>query len=156
VLTLGGMLMPFTFIFSELFIAKERPAFFLGLEVVKGVLLFLFIFLFFPKGIMGLAVSWVVYMVITLLISVFFSGKVIHYSLPRFVRDTFPYLFTALLSAVATYFVTRNLGEGLLFIVASVAVTGVLYIAMCKLLGLEMTKEIDAWLNAKKENKDVE
>lgn len=150
VLTLGGMLLPFTFIFSELFIAKERPAFFLGLEVVKGALLLLLIVLFFPKGIMGLAVSWVVYMVITLLLSVFFSGKVIHYSILQFVTDTFPYLAAAGLSVAAAYFVTRGINTGLLFILAATAVTGVLYIAICRLLGLEMTKEVDGWFRARK------
>ncbi len=156
VLTLGGMLLPFTIIFSELFIAKERSVFFLGLEVIKGVLLFLLILLFFSKGILGLAISWVVYMVITLLLSVIFSGKVIRYSLLQFVSDTFPYLFTAAISVVTAYFVTRHVGEDILFILVSVAVTGILYITMCKLLGLEMTKEIDTWLNAKKENKSIE
>ena len=154
VLTLGGMLLPFTFIFNELFIAKERAAYFLGLEVVKGALLLLLIVLFFPRGIMGLAVSWVVYTVITLSLSIFFAGKVIRYSMLKFAKDTFPYLVSAGLSVAVAYFVARGISSGLLFILASTAATGIIYIALCRMLGLEMTKEIDTWFRRKRgENK---
>ncbi len=150
VLTLGGMLLPFTFIFNELFIAKERASLFLGIEGVKAVLLTLLIVLLFPKGIMGLAVSWVIYMAITLLLSVLLSRKVIHYSLMHFVRDTFPYLFIALISAGVAYWATLRLEGDLLLILVNAVLVGVLYIALCKLLKLEMTEEIDNWFSRKR------
>ncbi|MGI6574132.1 MAG: lipopolysaccharide biosynthesis protein [Fermentimonas sp.] len=150
VLTLGGMLLPFTFIFNELFIAKERAALFLGIEGVKAVLLVFLIVLLFPKGIMGLAVSWVIYMAVTLLLSVLLSGKVIHYSLLHFIRDTFPYLFIALISAGTAYWVTLRLEGDLLLILANALLVGVIYIALCKLLKLEMSKEIEEWFSGKR------
>ncbi len=151
VLTLGGMLLPFTFIFNELFIAKERSAFFLGLEIIKGFLLALLIVLFFPKGIMGLATSWVVYMVITLFLSVFFSGKVIHYPFIQFVKDTFPYFLVAIISVGTAYFGTLHVEDNLLFILVNIAFVGILYIALCRLLKLEMTEEIEEWFASRKE-----
>lgn len=150
VLALGGMFLPFTFIFSELFIAKERAAFFLGLELVKGALLLLLIVLFFPQGIMGLAVSWVIYMVLTLMLSVFFAGKVIRYPLLQFIKDTIPYLFAAVVSTGAAYFAIRGISHELLVILIGLVVTGIVYLTICRLLGLEMTKEIDAWIKKKK------
>lgn len=153
VLTLAGMLLPFTFIFNELFIAKERSAFFLGLEVVKGVVLILLIVLLFPKGIMGLAVSWVVYMIVTLLLSMIFSGKVIQYSLPDFLKDTLPYLFMALISTVVSYFSTRVITNGILFVVVNPVMIALLYIGLCKLFRLEMTKEIEEWFASRKNKK---
>jgi O-antigen/teichoic acid export membrane protein len=154
VLTLGGMLLPFTFIFNELFIAKERAALFLGIEGVKAVLLTLLIVLLFPKGIMGLAVSWVIYMAITLLLSVLLSRKVIHYSMMHFVRDTFPYLFIALISAGTAYWVTLRLEGDLLLIFANALLVGVLYIALCKLLKLEMSEEIEEWFGKKRADRE--
>lgn len=145
VLTLAGMLLPFTLIFNELFIAKERSAFFLGLETIKGVLLILLIILLFPKGIMGLAVSWVVYIIVTLILSMLFSGKVIHYSLYEFVKDIFPYLLTAVISTAVSYFSTRKITNNLLFVLVNPALITLLYITLCKLFRLEMTKEIDKW-----------
>lgn len=153
VLTLAGMLLPFTFIFNELFIAKERSAFFLGLEGVKGLVLILLIILFFQKGIMGLAVSWVVYMVVTLILSMIFSGKVMGYSLLEFVKDISPYLLSAVTSSAVSYFVTRNIENGILFILLNTALIGILYIVLCKLFRLEMTKEIDQWLASRKKIK---
>ncbi|WP_158602532.1 lipopolysaccharide biosynthesis protein [Proteiniphilum sp. X52] len=155
VLTLAGMLLPFTFIFNELFIAKERSAFFLGLEVVKGGVLILLIVLLFPKGIMGLAASWVVYMVITLILSIIFSGKVIHYSLSEFVKDTFPYLFMAVISAAVSCFSTRYVTNNLLFVLVNPVLIALLYIALCKLFKLEMTKEIDEWFASRKKSEKI-
>ncbi|SFS73200.1 Membrane protein involved in the export of O-antigen and teichoic acid [Porphyromonadaceae bacterium NLAE-zl-C104] len=153
ILTLAGMLLPFTIIFNELFIAKERSAFFLGLEVVKGVLLLLLILLFFSKGIMGLAISWVVYMIVTLILSVFFSGKVIQYSLLDFVKDTFPYFFMAVISTGVSYFSTRNIGNDILFVVINPVLIVLFYIGLCKLFRLEMTEEIEQWFAARKKKK---
>ena len=160
VLTLGGMLLPFTFIFNELFIAKERSTLFLGLEIIKGVLLILLIVLFFPKGIMGLSVSWVVYVVITLTLSVFFAGKVIHYPFMVFIKDTLPYFLVAGISVATAYFGTLRVENNLLFILVNFALVGVLYIALCRLFKLEMTEEIEEWIASrkdtyrKKKNKD--
>ena len=89
-------------------------------------------------------------MAITLLLSVLLSGKVIHYSLVHFVRDTFPYLFIALISAGAAYWAARRLEGDLLLILANALLVGVLYIALCKLLKLEMTEEIDNWFRKKR------
>ena len=153
VLTLAGMFLPFTLIFTELFIAKERSAFFLGLEVIKGALLIILILLFFPKGVMGLAISWVIYMVVTLMLSMIFSGKVIEYSLFDFVKDTSPYLFMALISGLISYFLTRYVTGGVLFILANSLLIAILYILLCKLFRLEMTKEIEAWFGRRKKRK---
>lgn len=148
VLTLAGMFMPFSFIFNELFIAKKRSAFFLGLEVVKGVILLLLIVLFFPQGIMGLAVSWVAYTGIALILSVFFSGRVIRYSFPGFLKDTAPYLLVAIVSAGISYLLTLHIANDILSIVLALIVTVALYIGLCKLFRLEITGEIDEWLSA--------
>lgn len=153
VLTFAGMLSPFGFIFNELFIAKERSAFFLGLEIVKGIVLIVLIVLFFPKGVMGLAVSWVVYTLITLTLSVIFSGKLIGYSFSGFLKDTLPYLFAAIVSAGIAYFAILHSTDDLLSILIGLLLTSVIYIVLCKLFRLEMTKEIDEWFNARKQKK---
>ncbi|WP_298645751.1 lipopolysaccharide biosynthesis protein [uncultured Proteiniphilum sp.] len=153
VLTLAGMFLPFTVIFNELFIAKERSAFFLGLEVVKGIVLILLIVLFFPKGIMGLAVSWVVYMIVTLILSMIFSGKVIQYSLFEFMKDIFPYLLGAVISTAISYFFTRHITNDILFILVNPVLIASVYITLCKLFKVEMTKEIDEWFASRKKTK---
>lgn len=145
VLAFAGMMSPFVFIFNELFIAKERSDFFLGLEIVKGLVLILLIVLLFPKGIMALAVSWIAYMVITLSISVFLSGRLVGYRPSRFLKDTSPYLLAAFLSVAVAYFATTTLHHTLLYIIVNLFITAVLYLLICKGLKLEMLKEIEDW-----------
>lgn len=148
VLALAGMLSPFVFIFNELFIARERAGLFLGLEIVKAVILLLLIVLFFPQGTMGLAVSWVVYTGIALALSVFFSGRVIHYSFSGFLKDTVPYFLMAVLSAGVAYFLTLHIADDILSILVALILTAALYIGLCKSFRLEIAKEIDDWLTA--------
>ncbi len=151
VLCLGGMLSPFSYILNELFIAREKADFFLGVEIAKRIILVLLIFLFFRQGIMGLAVSWVIYMAITLLISLILSQKLIRYSLVDFLKDVLPYLPTALVSTVIGYAASRAIHNNFLYLLVSVTIVGGSYWLMCRLLKLEMTKEISEWFSSKKE-----
>ncbi|HCM22046.1 MAG TPA: hypothetical protein DIC46_15025 [Porphyromonadaceae bacterium] len=150
VLTLGGMFFPFTFIFNELFIARERSDFFLGLEVVKGVVLLMLIGLFFREGIMGLAASWVVYVLIILVISSVMAKKAVSYTPGRFVCDILPYMLVAFVCAAASYWITRPVENNLLYILANAVLTGFAYLFICRLLKLEMSEEIKHWFDSKK------
>lgn len=149
-LTLAGMLTPFTFILNELFIARERADFFLGIEIVKRVVMVLFIFLFFSYGIMGLAISWVAYTAFTLVISLILSRKLVRYSLLDFMKDAVPYLLISSVSAALGYFFTLYITHNLLFLLISAAVVFGSYWLLCKVLKLEMTKELEGWFSAKK------
>lgn len=150
ILTLAGMFSPFILVVNELFVAKEKSKFLLGMEIAKGAILIVLIFLFIPKGITGLAISWVVYTIIALILSLILSKKLIHYSLADFSRDSLPYLFISLLSMALGYAATLKIDNDLLFILIGITVVGVSYLLICKLLKLEMTKEIDSWLLKKK------
>lgn len=153
VLCLAGMISPFTFILNELFIARERADFFLGVEIVKRVLLVALIFILFSYGIMGLAVSWVIYTWITLLISLILSRKLIRYSFIHFMKDAAPYLITALISSVIGYFSTRFIANNLLFLLTNAAIIFPCYLILCQWLKLEMTKEIQEWFSTKRGKK---
>ncbi len=100
ILCLGGAVSPFTFILNELFIAKERADFFLSVEIIKRIILVALIIGFFQHGITGLAVSWVVYMYITLIISLFLSKKLIAYSVWNFIKDVTPYVGVSVLAVI--------------------------------------------------------
>lgn len=153
-LTFAGMLSPFIFIFNELFIAKEKSAYFLGVEIIKAVILITLIIILLPQGLMALAGSWVIYIVLTLFISVVLSGKIIGYNATRFLKDILPYLTAALICSVISYFITLNIQNTILYIIINVALTGGLYLLSCKSMKLEMSEEIDNWFsNLKKKRK---
>ena len=149
-LTLAGMISPFVYIFNELFIAKERSAYFLGVEILKAVLLIALIVLLLPKGLMALAASWVLYILATLLISVILSSKLVKYNLLNFLTDTIPYMLTALICSSMSFLITNNITPPILYILINILIITTLYIATCKLLRLEMIKEIEAWFTKRK------
>ena len=149
-LTLAGMISPFVYIFNELFIAKERSAYFLGVEILKAVLLIALIVLLLPKGLMALAASWVLYILATLLISVILSSKLVKYNLLNFLTDTIPYMLTALICSSMSFLITNNITPPILYILINILIITTLYIATCKLLGLEMIKEIEVWFTKRK------
>lgn len=150
ILTIAGMLSPFVHIFTELFITKENANYFLGIEVMKGCVLILLITLLFPHGISALAVSWIIYMVITLFISVFFSQKLIGYQLIDLIKDTTPYLLTAIIAAGLSWLFTQQIENRLLFILLNLLIISGIYITLCKLMRFEMLQEIEQWFEKRK------
>ena len=153
ILCLGGAVSPFTFILNELFIAKERADFFLSVEIVKRIILIGLIVAFFKQGITGLAVSWVVYMYITLIISLFLSKKLIAYSIWNFIKDATPYVSLSFLSVMAAHFASSQISNGVLRMFTALAVMGVVYLSLCRISNLEMTIEIKQFIGSKKNNK---
>jgi|SRR5690554_1516159 O-antigen/teichoic acid export membrane protein len=154
VLCLAGMVSPFAFVLNELFIAREKANYFLGVEIIRRVILVLLIALLFPYGIMGLASSWVVYTYITLIISLVLSGKLISYSLLDFLKDALPYALFASVSVAAAYFVTLNIENNLFFMLVNSVVAGVLYLLLCHLFKLEMSREIGEWISTQKKRRN--
>lgn len=154
VLTLAGMLSPFVFIFNELFIAKEKSAYFLGVEIIKTFILIILIILLLPHGLMALASSWVIYIIITLLISATLSGRLISYSSIQFLKDMLPYMVVALICSGISYLVTNGIQNSVLYIITNAIITGGLYILLCRIIKLEMSEEVENWFsNLKKKRK---
>ncbi|KUK78686.1 MAG: Uncharacterized protein XD92_0124 [Proteiniphilum acetatigenes] len=154
VLCLAGMVSPFAFVLNELFIAREKANYFLGVEIIRRGILVLLIALLFRYGIMGLAASWVIYTWITLIISLVLTRKLIGYTLTNFVKDAFPYAILAFVSVAAGYFITLHIDENLPFLLVNMFVSGLLYLLLCGMCKLEMTREIKQWLFKKEYEKN--
>ena len=152
-LTIAGMLSPFIFILNELFIARERADFFLGVEIAKRTILVALIVLLFKYGIMGLVASWVIYTFITLLISLILAKKLIRYSILHFIKDVFPYLTIAVFINGIGYIVTQQIANNFLFMITTSAIVFGGYWLICKGLKLEMSREIEAWFAQKRNRK---
>jgi len=150
ILTLAGIISPFAFILNELFIAREKANYFLGVEIIRRLILVLLIALLFRYGIMGLAASWVIYTYVTLIISLILSRRLIRYSLSAFASDVLPYLLLALISSGIAWFITRNIQHDLLFIFTGSVIVAFFYLLFCRLLRLEMIQEIKEWIITQK------
>lgn len=149
ILTIAGIVSPFVFVLGELYIARERASYFLGIEIVKRIILVILIWLFIPKGIVGLAVSWVVYTYITLVISLFLSNNLVGYSLITFLKDALPYALVALLANAVAYFATTSITGNFLYIISNLFIVVVVYLFVCKVLKLEMVDEMETWIKTR-------
>lgn len=150
ILTLAGIITPFTFVLNELFIAREKANYFLGVEIIRRLILVLLIALLFHYGIMGLAASWVIYTNVTLIISLILSRRLIGYTLSAFVGDVLPYLMLALISSGIAWLLIRNIEHNLLFILTGSGILAILYLLLCRLFRLEMIREIKEWIITQK------
>ncbi len=155
VLTLAGIVSPFIFVLSELYIARERASYFLGIEIVKRIILVALIWLFIPKGIMGLATSWVVYTYITLIISLILSNNLVGYSLLTFLKDALPYAIIAIVANGVAYLITSSISSSLLYILTNFIIVVIVYLSICKVFRLEMVDEMEDWIKTRvlKKNK---
>ena len=149
-LALAGIVSPFIFVLNELYIAKERADFFLGLEIAKRIVLVLLIGLLISKGIMGLAASWVIYTYITLGASLFLSHSLIRYSGLHFLQDVYPYALAALACNALGYVSTRWIGNNLLFMAANFVIVGGSYLLLCRMFRLEMIREMEDRFSSRK------
>lgn len=155
-LTLAGIVSPFIFVLNELYIARERADFYLGLEIAKRIVLVLLIWAMIPKGIMGLAASWVIYTYITLIVSLILSNKLIRYSIIHFIIDALPYALLALGCNAIGYFTTRWVESNFLFIIINFVIVGGSYLLLCRVFKLEMIKEIEDWFSSRRQKKHHE
>ncbi|WP_286849925.1 MULTISPECIES: lipopolysaccharide biosynthesis protein [unclassified Proteiniphilum] len=150
ILCLAGVISPFAFVLNELFISREKANYFLGVEIVRRIILVLLIALLFSYGIIGLAASWVIYTYITLIISLVLSGRLVDYSLLEFLTDALPYALVAFVSCAVGYLITLNITGNYLFLVINIVLVSILYLLLCRLFKLEMAKEIEEWLSSKR------
>ena len=133
---------------NELFISREKANYFLGVEIIRRIILVLLIALLFRYGIMGLAASWVIYTYITIIISLILSKRLINYTIYLFLKDILPYALIALLSTFTAYHISNKIESNLLFLLVSVAVITITYLSLCRIFKLEMVKEIKNWFNS--------
>lgn len=156
VLCLAGIVSPFAFVMNELFISREKANYFLGVEIVRRVILISLIALLFRFGIMGLASSWVIYTYITLLISIILTHRLIGYSFYSFAKDTLPYALLGFLSSTVAWLAIRSMNHNLLIIVTGSLITATLYLLLCRLFRLEMWNEIKDWASSNRKNNSVQ
>ena len=148
VLCIAGIISPFIHIMNELFISREKANYFLGVEIIRRIILVLLIALLFRYGIMGLATSWVIYTYITIIISLILSKRLINYTIYLFLKDILPYALIALISTFIAYHISNKIESNLLFLLVSVAVITITYLSLCRIFKLEMVKEIKNWFNS--------
>ncbi|HTO14130.1 MAG: lipopolysaccharide biosynthesis protein [Dysgonamonadaceae bacterium] len=107
ILCISGFMYPFHFYNLNILNVKGRSDLFLKLEIIKKILLVITILLSIPFGIYGLLWGMVISSALALSINAHYSGKFIHYSGFKQIKDVLPILLIALIAGALTLTIDR-------------------------------------------------
>lgn len=121
---------------------KGKSDLFLRLEIIKKILGVLFIAAGFPFGILGLVIASTVFFIITVIIDMHFSTRLISYSVKEQVRD-YSYLFiVGFILFVALYFIKKLIISFLVYDLLIVSVLSVFFICIYLTICLYIDKPL--------------
>lgn len=141
ILSLSGAISPFITIFNDLCNINHRSDLYLKLEIYKKIFLTLLIVFSIPFGVKAMVWAWVVYSILSLLISIKIAGFLIQYSLRDFLKDIYlPMTLSIAIGLVSA--VLLNFNENLLFqLVFGISIFVLLYVIVLLLLKNETARE---------------
>ena len=102
-LCIGGLLRPFSRLNSNVIMAKGRTDLYLRLQVVSKVLTIINILLLWRMGIAALIIGQVGVLLFSQLLTSFFAGRLVCYTLREQLWDVCPYLGVSLLMGAVVY-----------------------------------------------------
>lgn len=142
ILLLGGLFTVFAQVFNELLVAKGKSRTYLRVEIAKKVFLTIAIVCTYSYGVQGLAIGWVVYSFVALLLSGYFACRIISYRLIAFFYSVLPYLLLS--GCMAVLISIFNFLEINTYLIMAIQITaGVLiYLFGCIVLKLEIGGEV--------------
>jgi len=149
ILCFSGIFVSINTILQESILAKGRSKELLILEFVKKSVLVLLILITIQYGTIGLALGWSVSSLITLLISLWLSKKIIGYSVVDLIKDSYPYFLLSLGLCAVAYFICKPIVNDYLFLGIAIFFVGSLYILSCKILKLEASNDLFLWIEGK-------
>ena len=141
ILSLAGSISPFITIFNDLCNVNHRSDLYLKLEIYKKIFLTLLIVFSIPFGVKAMVWAWIVYTILSLLISIRIAGFLIQYSLSDFLKDIYlPMTLSVIIGIVS--FVLLSFNENLLLqLVFGISIFVILYVTILLLLKNETAHE---------------
>lgn len=152
ILCYAGIAAPFTPLFNSFILAKSRSGDFLLFEVLRKLVLLGLIVGFVYWGVTGLAVSWVIYSYLSVLIGLFFLNRLIGYGVRTFLRDIFPFCAGALAMVAAIWPLKWLIGAPVVCLTLQVVAGAGVYIVAMRLFAPEVYAEAEkmAWQKIKR------
>ena len=151
ILCISGIFSTLNYVLQESILAKGRSKELLIIEILKKFFLVLLILLTIKNGVIGLATGWAVSSLLTLLLSLYLSNRIVRYSLFDLLKDCFPYFTIASVLCFAAWVLSRPITNNFLFLSFCISFVGILYLLACRLFKLEAAEEIYGWILQKRD-----
>lgn len=126
-LCLWGAFFPITTLYTNLIISKGKSNIYMWNTIALGVLQVIALLLVHPYGIRIMIIAFITINVGWLFLWQYFVGQLIRLSLWDALRDVLPFAFIALVTMVATKFITISIKNIYLLFSLKIIITGVIY-----------------------------
>lgn len=143
ILSLAGMFSPFIILYYDLFNTEGRSDINLKLEIAKKIFLVLSIavVLVLSNSIINLIWVWVIYTVLSLVVTAIVASKVADYKVATLLKDILPYFAVALVSALVSLVTYLFLSNSWLQLIVATIIFVLSYIAIVALFKMEIWLE---------------
>ena len=109
----------------------------LKMEIIKKIIALVIVLVAVPFGVMGIAISSIVYNFISIVINTFPNKKILNYSLREMILDIFPSFLISLIMFFIVYAMNNLQINSILLLVCQILVGGCFYIFLSYLFKVE-------------------
>jgi Membrane protein involved in the export of O-antigen and teichoic acid len=121
---------------------KGRSDIFLGLEIAKKTILVIALFFTVRFGALGMVKGLVFAMVVSVILNLYYSGKIIKYGLGEQLMDILPYIFVTVLASSIAWGIKFFVANAFVLLIVQISIGGLLIFCLSKLFKLEAFLEI--------------
>lgn len=138
-----GLTYPLNSINLSILNVKGRSDIFLYLEIVKKFMIVVAILFTIRHGVLALIIGQVLYSIVASILNLYYSGRLINYSLSEQCKDIFPYFAASTLMALATYSINFIfIGKHITLLCLQIMTSSVIFYLICMIFNFEAFKEV--------------
>lgn len=150
IMAITGAVYPLIVLSGSLLKALGKSGLLLKTEVTRNILLIASVFISFKWGIIGLVIGFSIVYIIAFIISLYFAGKCISYSLKELFKDISPYLGISIAVFSSLYFLHSVMDNNILLLATQTIVGGGAYLLIIKQLGSKVMEDFLEFIRNKK------
>jgi O-antigen/teichoic acid export membrane protein len=145
-LCIGGAFIPIINLYSNLIISKGKSNIYMWNTIILGFIQLIIVTLIHSHGLYTMIISYLCINITWILIWHYFIYKEITYKLSSLMYDIMPFLCTAIISTVASYYMTNTISNIYLLFICKIVITCILYISIIWLSGSQTFKECISYI----------
>lgn len=155
ILCIWAAFSPICELYKNLVISRGKSDFYLGANIVFGILQLILLVLLLPYGILWMTAAYVVAYFCWLFMWFYFTNRLISMKLLDFIKDIIPYLFTTLFVLGISYWMSSLFENIFLIFVTKIFVSVVLYIFIMWKIDSVIFRECIDYVLKRRNNDDV-
>ncbi|MEG1545830.1 MAG: oligosaccharide flippase family protein, partial [Bacteroides sp.] len=150
-LCIWGAFIPINSLYSNLIISKNKSNIFMWNTILLGIVQILTMLLVYPHGIFTMIITFISINIGWLFIWQFFAYQLLQFSLWNAMKDIIPFATTAAITMIITYYITLDIENIYILLIAKVFIAAVLYSLFMKMSNSSIFKESIRFLLKKKQ-----